>query len=107
MDEFGGAEKAGRESHGREEDGEDEPGDRERNKLAGSGDEGLEDEDEEFHLFSPEEEKRVLKKFDGKVVLFIAGLYLLSFLDRSSKPLQDRGSATHADAWRQTSAMRE
>lgn len=38
-----------------------------------------------YGLYSPEEDKKVLKKLDRRVVLFIAFLYLLSFLDRSSK----------------------
>jgi hypothetical protein len=40
-----------------------------------------------YDLYSPEEDKKVLKKLDRRVVLFIAFLYLLSFLDRSSKYL--------------------
>lgn len=38
-----------------------------------------------YDLYSPEENKKVLKKLDRRVVLFIAFLYLLSFLDRSSE----------------------
>jgi hypothetical protein len=38
-----------------------------------------------YELYSPEEDKKVLKKLDRRVVLFIAFLYLLSFLDRSSE----------------------
>jgi len=38
-----------------------------------------------YDLYSPEEDKKVLKKLDRRVVLFIAFLYLLSFLDRSSE----------------------
>lgn len=37
-----------------------------------------------FTLFTPDEEAAVLKKFDRRLVLFIALLYMLSFLDRSS-----------------------
>jgi hypothetical protein len=36
--------------------------------------------------FAPEEEKSVVKKLDRRVVGLISLLYLLSFLDRSSKP---------------------
>jgi len=48
------------------------------------------DEDEEleakqYQLYSPEEERKVRRRLDRRVVLFIAFLYLLSFLDRSSK----------------------
>jgi len=47
------------------------------------------DEDEElgakqYQLYSPEEERKVRRRLDRRVVLFIAFLYLLSFLDRSS-----------------------
>ena len=38
-----------------------------------------------YGLYSPEEDKKVLKKLDRRVVLFISFLYLLSFLDRSSE----------------------
>lgn len=37
-----------------------------------------------FMLYTPDEEKSVVKKFDRRLVLFIACLYMLSFLDRSS-----------------------
>ena len=33
-----------------------------------------------------EEEREVIRKFDRRLVLFIALLYMLSFLDRSSQP---------------------
>lgn len=53
--------------------------------------EDLDDEESEnsfidptFTLFTPDEEAAVLKKFDRRLVLFIALLYMLSFLDRSS-----------------------
>lgn len=35
-------------------------------------------------LYTPDEERRVVKKLDWKLVLFLAFLYMLSFLDRSS-----------------------
>ena len=39
--------------------------------------------------YSPEEEQAVLRKFDRHLVLFIALLYMLGFLDRSStRPLR-------------------
>ena len=38
-----------------------------------------------FRLYTPDEERAVVKKFDKKLVLFVALLYMLSFLDRSSK----------------------
>ena len=37
-----------------------------------------------FMLYTPNEEKAVIKKFDRRLVLFVAFLYMLSFLDRSS-----------------------
>ena len=37
-----------------------------------------------FTSYTLEEENRVIRKFDLRVVLFVAFLYLLSFLDRSS-----------------------
>lgn len=36
-------------------------------------------------LYTPDEERAVLKKLDRRLVLFLAALYLLAFLDRSSK----------------------
>lgn len=39
-----------------------------------------------FQLYTPDEEAAVRRKFDRKLVLFVALLYMLSFLDRSSKP---------------------
>ena len=38
-----------------------------------------------FMLYTPDEERAVRRKFDYKLVLFVAFLYMLSFLDRSSK----------------------
>ena len=35
-------------------------------------------------LFTPEEERAVVRKLDRRLVLLIAFLYMLSFLDRSS-----------------------
>ena len=37
-----------------------------------------------FQLYTPDEERRVVRKFDRRLVLFVALLYMLSFLDRSS-----------------------
>lgn len=39
-----------------------------------------------FQLYTPDEEAAVRRKFDRKLVLFVALLYMLSFLDRSSMP---------------------
>ncbi|KAI9725228.1 MAG: hypothetical protein M1828_003409 [Chrysothrix sp. TS-e1954] len=38
----------------------------------------------EWEVYTPDEEKAVLRKFDLHVVLFMSFLYLLSFLDRSN-----------------------
>ena len=40
-----------------------------------------------FMLYTPDEERSVIRKFDRRLVLFVALLYMLSFLDRSSKSL--------------------
>lgn len=37
-----------------------------------------------FQLYTPDEEDAVRSKFDRKLVVFVALLYMLSFLDRSS-----------------------
>ncbi|KAJ9669404.1 hypothetical protein H2201_000271 [Coniosporium apollinis] len=37
-----------------------------------------------YELYSPDEERAVLRKLDRRLVLFIALLYMLSFLDRSN-----------------------
>ena len=44
------------------------------------------DEFVESLRYTPEEERVVVKKLDRRLVLFVAFLYMLSFLDRSSKP---------------------
>jgi hypothetical protein len=38
-----------------------------------------------YQLYTPDEERAVVRKFDRKLVLFVALLYMLSFLDRSSE----------------------
>lgn len=38
-----------------------------------------------FQLYTPDESRAVVRKFDRRLVLFVALLYLLSFLDRSSR----------------------
>ncbi|KAB5572062.1 major facilitator superfamily transporter [Coniochaeta sp. 2T2.1] len=37
-----------------------------------------------FTLYTPDEERAVVRKFDRRLVLFVALLYMLSFLDRSN-----------------------
>ena len=39
-----------------------------------------------FMWYTPDEEKHVVRIFDRRLALFVAFLYLLSFLDRSSMP---------------------
>jgi hypothetical protein len=42
-----------------------------------------------YQLYTPDEERAVVRKFDKKLVCFVAVLYMLSFLDRSSRyPVQ-------------------
>lgn len=55
--------------------------------------------------YTEKEELAVIKKFDRKLVLFLAFLYLLSFLDRSSTHLHPRNMATSDRT--QTLAMQE
>lgn len=43
---------------------------------------------ESFELYTPDEEKALLRKLDTRLVLFLALLYMLSFLDRGSMPVQ-------------------
>lgn len=38
-----------------------------------------------FELYTPDEDRSVLKNLDRRLVLFMALLYCLSFLDRSSE----------------------
>lgn len=40
-----------------------------------------------FQLYTPDEEQAVKRKFDRKLVVFVALLFMLSFLDRSSRAL--------------------
>ena len=50
-----------------------------------------------FMLYTPDEEKAVIKKFDRRLVLFVALLYMLSFLDRSSMSLSSLKDNYHAN----------
>lgn len=43
-----------------------------------------------FMLYTPDEEKAVIRKFDRRLLLFVALLYMLSFLDWSSMSLSFR-----------------
>jgi hypothetical protein len=74
-----GDEKVGVELKELGRDGDAEGGDEEK---LGYHEVDLAEDDVQF---SVQEEKKVLKKLDRRVVLFVALLYMLSFLDRSSK----------------------
>jgi len=65
--------KDGRFHHGRAQD--DDNKDVEEDEELGT---------KQYQLYSPDEERKVRRRLDRRVVLFIAFLYLLSFLDRSS-----------------------
>ena len=56
--------------------------DEQRGLTGGSG------RKESFMLYTPDEERAVVKRLDRRLVLFMAFLYMLSFLDRSSKVRQ-------------------
>ena len=38
-----------------------------------------------YELYTPDEDRAVVKKLDRRLVVFMAFLYMLSFLDRSSE----------------------
>jgi hypothetical protein len=58
-----------------------------------------------YQLYTPEEERAVVRKFDRRLVLFVALLYMLSFLDRSSMDAIGRNDG-HQLTVDQTSGMR-
>lgn len=64
-----------------EEDEEDEEDDAPSTKRRGSA-----STTQSFMLYTPDEERAVIRKFDRRLVSFVSLLYMLSFLDRSSKP---------------------
>ncbi|KAH8808922.1 major facilitator superfamily domain-containing protein [Xylogone sp. PMI_703] len=45
---------------------------------------GISLSEKNYQLYTPEEERAVVRKFDRKLVVFVALLYMLSFLDRSN-----------------------
>ena len=63
--------------------GEDEDSDEEGNKYRRRRGTSMSTV-QSFQLYTPDEERAVVRKFDRKLVLFVALLYMLSFLDRSS-----------------------
>ncbi len=70
------------ENEGDHEDEEDE--DEEDDHYLGSRRRGSVSTTQSFQLYTPDEERAVVRKFDRHLVLFVALLYMLSFLDRSS-----------------------
>ncbi|TVY42391.1 putative ABC transporter ATP-binding protein [Lachnellula occidentalis] len=60
---------------GEEEEYEDDSGRRRRASVSTA---------QSYQLYTPDEERVVVRKFDRKLVLFVALLYMLSFLDRSN-----------------------
>lgn len=50
-----------------------------------------------FQLYTPDEERAVVRKFDRRLVLFVALLYMLSFLDRSSEVINPFCSRSSTD----------
>ncbi|TVY87273.1 putative ABC transporter ATP-binding protein, partial [Lachnellula willkommii] len=60
---------------GEEEEYEDDSGQRRRASVSTA---------QSYQLYTPDEEWAVVRKFDRKLVLFVALLYMLSFLDRSN-----------------------
>jgi hypothetical protein len=70
-------------SQGADVDGPaDEDDDDDRTPL---GSRGSESTMHSYQLYTPDEERAVIRKFDKRLVLFVALLYMLSFLDRSSR----------------------
>jgi len=65
------------EGHVDDDDSEDEETEHRRRRASAST-------TQSFQLYTPDEERAVVRKFDKKLVLFVALLYMLSFLDRSS-----------------------
>jgi hypothetical protein len=69
---------------GAEEDEEDGSEDGADMPLAGQRRRRRRESVQSFELYTPDEEKRVKRKLDIKLVLFVAMLYLISFLDRTN-----------------------
>lgn len=64
-----------------------------KEELEGEEDDGLLpsgrrpsiDSVQSYELYTPDEDRTVLKKLDRRLVVFMAFLYMLAFLDRSSE----------------------
>lgn len=73
------AEKSAEGDDDEDEDEADDGGYRDSGRRRGSA-----STVQSYQLYTPDEERAVVRKFDRKLVLFVALLYMLSFLDRSS-----------------------
>ena len=67
-----------------EEEGDDDDDDDEKDERPVFARRGSASTTHSFQLYTPDEERAVVRKFDRRLVLFVALLYMLSFLDRSS-----------------------
>jgi len=65
-------------------DDEDEDEDEDEERYSRGGRRASVSTVQSYQLYTPDEERAVLRKFDRRLVLFVALLYMLSFLDRSS-----------------------
>lgn len=72
--------------HAEDEDDDEEGCDGEGGRLRGRR--GSTSTTQSFMLYTPDEERAVIRKFDRRLVSFVSLLYMLSFLDRSSSSLQ-------------------
>jgi hypothetical protein len=77
------------------DDGEDEEADEKYSRRRGASMSTV----QSYQLYTPDEERAVIRKFDRRLVLFVALLYMLSFLDRSST-CSPPGRAIPADSSR-------
>lgn len=68
-----------------DDEDEDEDEEEKRQFLPGGGGEAaVRAAHEDYELYTPDEERAVLRRLDRRLVLFMGLLYMLSFLDRSS-----------------------
>jgi hypothetical protein len=67
------------------DDPAEKDGDREVDDLLHSTQRASMESAQSYELYTPDEDRDVLKKLDRKLVAFMALLYCLSFLDRSSE----------------------
>jgi len=67
-----------------DDDDDDDDDDDEKDERPAFARRGSASTTHSFQLYTPDEERAVVRKFDRRLVLFVALLYMLSFLDRSS-----------------------